>query len=274
MDLANGVGYRVAPMAFRELGAHVTAIGNQPDGTNINDQCGALHPEKLAETVRASGANLGVGLDGDADRAIFVTASGKILDGDAVMALVAAHLKEKNLLKQNTLVTTIMSNMGLDLAMERKGIRLRKTQVGDRYVLEELENHNLSFGGEQSGHLIFRDFHTTGDGLMTAIQVVSLLVEKGLSLEEAASIYEAFPQVLKTVPVRKKVPLGDLPRLSEAARKVEAELGRKHGRLLLRYSGTELALRIMLEGPDSDQIEAMSVDLLEAVRRDLGEPLT
>ncbi|AFS54239.1 phosphoglucosamine mutase [Leptospirillum ferriphilum] len=273
MDLANGGGYRVAPMAFRELGAHVTAIGNQPDGTNINDQCGALHPEKLAETVRASGANLGVGLDGDADRAIFVTASGKVLDGDAVMALVAAHLKEKNLLKQNTLVTTVMSNMGLDLAMERKGIRLRKTQVGDRYVLEELENHNLSFGGEQSGHLIFRDFHTTGDGLMTAIQVVSLLVEKGLSLEEAASIYEAFPQVLKTVPVRKKVPLGDLARLSEAARKVEAELAGKHGRLLLRYSGTELALRIMLEGPDSDQIEAMSVDLLEAVRRDLGEPL-
>ncbi len=271
MDLANGGAYRVAPMAFRELGAHVTAIANQPDGTNINDRCGALFPERLAETVREHEADLGVGLDGDADRAIFVTSNGNILDGDAVMALVATHLKDKNLLKQDTLVTTVMSNMGLDLAMEKNGIRVRKTQVGDRYVLEELENHNLSFGGEQSGHLIFRDFHTTGDGLMTAIQVVSLLVEKGLSLEEAASVYEPFPQVLKTVPVQKKVPLAELRLLSEISRKVEKELSKSHGRLLLRYSGTELALRIMLEGPNRDQIETFSLDIMEAVRKDFGE---
>ncbi|MHB1606811.1 MAG: phosphoglucosamine mutase [Leptospirales bacterium] len=273
MDMANGGAYRVAPMAFRELGAHVTSIGNLPDGTNINDGCGALHPGHLAQTVRELGADLGIGLDGDADRAIFVTGSGIVLDGDAVMAVVASHLKKKNLLKDDTLVTTVMSNMGLDVAMEREGIRLRKTQVGDRYVLEELEAHNLSFGGEQSGHLIFRDFHTTGDGLMTAIQLVSLLVEKGLPLEEAASLYQAFPQVLKTVPVARKLPLENLRRVSSLARRIESDFKGSHGRLLLRYSGTESALRIMIEGPDRDQIESLSNELLEAVQKDFEELL-
>ena len=271
MDMANGGAYRVAPMAFRELGAHVTAVGNLPNGTNINDGCGALHPDRLAQTVRELGADLGIGLDGDADRAIFVTHSGKVLDGDAVMAVVACHLKKKRLLKDDTLVTTVMSNMGLDVAMEREGIRLRKTQVGDRYVLEELEAYNLSFGGEQSGHLIFRDFHTTGDGLMTAIQLVSLLVEKGLSLEDAASLYQAFPQVLKTVPVMRKVPLEDLKRVSGVARRIEADLQGSHGRVLIRYSGTESALRIMIEGPDRAQIESFSDEILEAVLKDFQE---
>lgn len=273
MDMANGGAYRVAPMAFRELGAHVTAIGNLPDGTNINDGCGALYPDRLAQTVRELGADLGVGLDGDADRAIFVTGSGIVLDGDAVMAIVATHLKKKSLLKDDTLVTTVMSNMGLDVAMEREGIRLRKTQVGDRYVLEELEAHNLSFGGEQSGHLIFRDFHTTGDGLMTAIQLVSLLVENGLSLEKAASLYQAFPQVLKTVPVARKLPLEELRRVSSIARRIESDFKGGHGRLLLRYSGTESALRIMIEGPDRDQIELFSNEILEAVQKDFEELL-
>lgn len=273
MDMANGGAYRVAPMAFRELGAHVTAIGNLPDGTNINDGCGALYPDRLAQTVRELGADLGVGLDGDADRAIFVTGSGIVLDGDAVMAIVATHLKKKSLLKDDTLVTTVMSNMGLDVAMEREGIRLRKTQVGDRYVLEELEAHNLSFGGEQSGHLIFRDFHTTGDGLMTAIQLVSLLVENGLSLEKAASLYQAFPQVLKTVPVARKLPLEELRRVSSIARRIESDFKGGHGRLLLRYSGTESALRIMIEGPDRDQIELFSNEILEAVQKDFKELL-
>lgn len=271
MDLANGGGYRVAPMALRELGAQVTAIGNAPNGTNINDHCGALHPEELARKVLETGADLGVGLDGDADRAVFITGSGRILDGDTIMAIVARDLKKKGHLKDDTLVTTVMSNQGLDIAMETEGIKVRKTKVGDRYVLEELESHNLSFGGEQSGHLIFRDFHTTGDGLMTAVQLLSILVGDGRTLDDAASIYVPFPQILKTVRVARKVPLEELKRVEEVSRRIERVLAPVHGRVLIRYSGTETALRIMIEGPDEDQIRMYTDEIVTAVSQDFKE---
>jgi phosphoglucosamine mutase len=268
MDLANGGGYNVAPMALRELGAKVTAIGNQPDGVNINDHCGALYPEKLAEKVLEVGADFGVALDGDADRAVFVTGTGRILDGDAIMAMMALTMNEKGTLRNSTLVTTVMSNLALDILMKRNGIRVLKTKVGDRYILEALEAENLSFGGEQSGHLIFRDLHSTGDGLMSTVQLVSTLVEKGISLSEMASVYQPFPQVLRTVPVFKKVPIETLAHLQRMSHVVEEELSGGRGRLLLRYSGTESALRIMLEGENHDRIAYLVEELERAVLKD------
>ena len=268
MDLANGGGYNVAPMALRELGAKVTSIGNQPDGMNINDHCGALYPEKLAEKVLEIGADFGVALDGDADRAVFVTGSGRILDGDAIMAMMALTMNEKKTLRHSTLVTTVMSNLALDILMQKNGIRVLKTKVGDRYILEALEAENLSFGGEQSGHLIFRDLHSTGDGLMSTVQLVSTLVEKGISLSELASVYQPFPQVLRTIPVLQKVPIETLAHLQRMSHVVQEELSGGRGRLLLRYSGTESALRIMLEGENQDRITYLVEELERAVLKD------
>ncbi len=268
MDLANGGGYNVAPMALRELGAKVTSIGNQPDGMNINDHCGALYPEKLAEKVLETGADFGVALDGDADRAVFVTGSGRILDGDAIMAMMALTMNEKKTLRHSTLVTTVMSNLALDILMQKNGIRVLKTKVGDRYILEALEAENLSFGGEQSGHLIFRDLHSTGDGLMSTVQLVSTLVEKGISLSELASVYQPFPQVLRTIPVLQKVPIETLAHLQRMSHVVQEELSGGRGRLLLRYSGTESALRIMLEGENQDRITYLVEELERAVLKD------
>jgi phosphoglucosamine mutase len=270
LDLANGGAYKVAPMALRELGAEVITMGDQPDGVNINDNCGALHPENLAKRVIETGADLGVALDGDADRAVFVTGSGKILDGDRIMAIVARSLKREGKLSGDTLVTTVMSNLGLDEAMAREGVVIRKTQVGDRYILEELDRLSLSFGGEQSGHIIFRDFHSTGDGLLTALQLLSILSRDSVSLDDAALVMEPYPQLLKTIPVPSKVPIETLPTLSRIKGDVEAEMKQGRGRLLLRYSGTEMAIRIMLEGPDIEALNRMMSGLIQAVSEDFA----
>ena len=269
-DMANGGAYKVAPMALRELGAEVIPMSDTPDGININDHCGALYPEPLAKRVVETGADLGVALDGDADRAVFVTGSGTILDGDRIMAIVAPYLKREGRLAQDTLVTTVMSNLALEEAMKKHGIHVRKTQVGDRYILEELDRSNLSFGGEQSGHIIFRDFHSTGDGLLTTLQLLSILEIGGLSLDDAAHVMEPYPQILKTIPVSAKLPIDTLPELSKRRAQVEKELQDAHGRLLLRYSGTEMAIRIMLEGPDTGSLERMMATLEEAVVRDFS----
>jgi phosphoglucosamine mutase len=269
-DMANGGAYKVAPMALRELGAEVITMADQPVGININDNCGALHPENLARRVVETGADLGVALDGDADRAVFVTGTGKILDGDRIMAIVARDLKMDGKLSGDTLVTTVMSNLGLDEAMAREGIHLRKTQVGDRYILEELDRLALSFGGEQSGHIIFRDFHSTGDGLLTTLQLLSILSRNSLSLDDAAHVMEPYPQLLKTIPVSSKIPIDMLPKLSLTKQAVEEEMKQGHGRLLLRYSGTEMAIRIMLEGPDTEALNRMMSDLTQAVSEDFS----
>ncbi len=269
-DMANGGAYKVAPMALRELGAEVITIADSPDGININDTCGALYPEALAKKVVETGADLGVALDGDADRTVFVTSSGKILDGDRIMAIVAPFLKREGRLLEDTMVTTVMSNLALEESMKRQGIRVRKTQVGDRYILEEIDRLALSFGGEQSGHIIFRDFHSTGDGLLTTLQVLSVLETDGVSLDDAARIMEPYPQILKTIPVSSKIPIDTLPVLSKRKVQVEKELEEGHGRLLLRYSGTEMAIRIMLEGPDPAALERMMGSLEEAVSKDFS----
>ncbi len=269
-DMANGGAYKVAPMALRELGAEVITMADTPDGININDNCGALYPENLAKRVVETGADLGVGLDGDADRAVFVTGSGKILDGDRIMAIVAPFLKREGRLSGDTLVTTVMSNLALEESMKAHGIHLRKTQVGDRYILEELDRLALSFGGEQSGHIIFRDFHSTGDGLLTTLQLLSILSIDGISLDDAARVMEPYPQMLKTISVPAKIPIETLPELSRTRAEVEKELEMGHGRLLLRYSGTEMAIRIMLEGPDSKKLDHMMESLEKAVSRDFS----
>ena len=270
-DMANGGAYKVAPMALRELGAEVITMADTPDGVNINDNCGALYPENLAKRVVETGSDLGVALDGDADRAVFVTSTGKILDGDRIMAIVAPFLKREGRLPGDTLVTTVMSNLALDESMKSHGINLRKTQVGDRYILEELDRLALSFGGEQSGHIIFRDFHSTGDGLLTTLQLLSILSLDGVSLDDAARIMEPYPQMLKTIPVPSKPPIDTLPFLAKTKAEVDRELSEGHGRLLLRYSGTEMAIRIMLEGPDTKQLERMMESLEEAVTRDFAK---
>ncbi len=272
-DMANGGAYKVAPMAFRELGAEVIALSDAPDGVNINLNCGALYPETLARKVVETGADLGVAFDGDADRSVFVTGKGQILDGDRIMAIIAPFLKKEGRLPGDTLVTTVMSNLALEEAMKRHGISLRKTQVGDRYILEELDRLALSFGGEQSGHIIFRDYLTTGDGLITALQLLSLLDKEGISLDDAARVMEPYPQILKTLPVRSKPPIESLPELSKRKAHVDSLLS-GHGRLLLRYSGTEMAIRIMLEGPDANVLNQMMQELEEAVILDLGSPST
>lgn len=269
-DLANGGGYKVAPMALRELGANVITMGDLPDGVNINDSCGALHPEGLAERVLETGADLGVALDGDADRAVFVTGAGTILDGDRIMAIVARSLKREGRLSGDTLVTTVMSNLGLDESMAREGIHLKRTQVGDRYILEALDRLALSFGGEQSGHIIFRDFHSTGDGLLTTLQLLSILDRESLSLEEASRVMTPYPQILRTIPVPSKIPVEKLPRVAKLRNEIDNEFKTRQGRLLLRYSGTEMALRIMLEGPESDPLERMMSALVQAVSEDFA----
>ncbi|HEY5648531.1 MAG TPA: phosphoglucosamine mutase, partial [Nitrospiria bacterium] len=247
VDCANGAAYKVAPMILRELDADVIVIGNNPDGMNINAGCGSTHPEALREAVTRHGAHVGIAHDGDADRALFVSEKGNLIDGDQVMALLALSMKQKGVLKKETLVTTIMSNMGLDRIMEKNGIRVVKTGVGDRYVLERMLQEGYNFGGEQSGHIISLDHNTTGDGLITALQVLAEMKTTGKKLSELAGVMTVFPQVLVNVRVRERRELESLPKVTRHIGKIEKELDGR-GRLLVRFSGTEPVVRIMLEG--------------------------
>lgn len=269
VDCAHGAAYRVAPTVFEELGAEVVALGVAPNGTNINEACGALHPESLRERVKAEGADLGVGLDGDADRLVLVDERGEILHGDVLMALCARDLQERKALAQDTVVATVMSNLGLEIALKRWGLKLQRVQVGDRYIIEAMRRHHYNFGGEQSGHLIFSDYSTTGDGILAALQVLSILVRKGAKLSQVADCMEVFPQVLLNVRVRQKKDLHQVPEVLRLQQDIEKTLGEK-GRLLLRYSGTEPLLRIMLEGEDQGQIEKFAQDLKAETEKALG----
>lgn len=269
VDAAHGAAYRTAPSVFAELGAQVIPLGVRPNGRNINKNCGALHPEHVANEVRRRSADLGVALDGDADRVIVIDEKGRVVDGDAVMALCATRmLKERRLLKK-TLVTTVMSNMGLDHAIESAGGKLTRTQVGDRYVVEELRRRGLSFGGEQSGHLIFMDHATTGDGTVAALQVLAIMVEEQRPLSELCTIMQRVPQVLKSVALPEKRPIERMHGLSKLILQVEKKLG-KRGRVLVRWSGTEPKLRLMVEGPDLSQLNAFVSDMAETAKRDLN----
>jgi phosphoglucosamine mutase len=269
IDCAHGAAYKVSPKVFRELGATVWVIGNKPDGTNINAGCGAVYPARLQSAVRECQADIGIAHDGDADRAIFVDERGRLVDGDQAMAALALDLKERGALKHNTVVGTVMSNLGLERALAKAGIKLVRTQVGDRYLLETMLAGGYNFGGEPSGHLVFLDHHTTGDGLISGLQMLSLMKRSGKPLSELVSVMEPVPQVLLNVPVKTKPELSSLPAFETALRKSEARLN-SCGRILVRYSGTEPVLRIMVEGDSEPLIRAIAEELADVVRRHVG----
>lgn len=253
VDCAHGASYKVAPLALRELGAELILINVEPNGTNINDNCGAVHPEGMAQAVIEHKADVGISFDGDADRVVFADEHGNIVDGDKIMGICAIDMMEHGILNNNTIVATVMSNLGFEYSMNKKGVKLIRSQVGDRYVMEDMIKNNCNLGGEQSGHLIFSDFNTTGDGLISAMQVLGLMVNKGKTLSELCNFIETYPQILKNVIVERKVPLTELEKTNTLIEKIEKDLGTT-GRLLVRYSGTENKLRIMLEGKDESII--------------------
>jgi phosphoglucosamine mutase len=270
VDAAHGAAYRVAPLVFSELGAKVTSIGVKPNGVNINRESGALHPDNVRAEVVRRGAQIGVALDGDADRVIIVDEKGQIVDGDAVMAMCATRMHHDGELRKATVVATVMSNLGLERAMESQGIRLLRTPVGDRYVVEAMRAGGYNLGGEQSGHLIFSDHASTGDGLIAALQVLTLMLRSDKPLSELArTAMERVPQALENVPLPDRRPLDTMHQLTSVTRRLEEELGRE-GRILIRWSGTEPKLRIMVEGPTEELVREHLRELVAAARRDAG----
>ena len=269
MDCGNGAASLLGPSLFRRLGADVKALFCAPDGRNINLSCGALHAERLRDAVLAHGADFGVAFDGDADRAIFVARSGKIVDGDAVLLASARAMKAAGHLPGDTVVATVMSNLGLERALERAGIRMTRTPVGDKYVLEEMVRLGATLGGEQSGHVIFREYATTGDGLLTALRLFEIARRAGAGLDELTADLEIYPQRLVNVRVREKKGLTELPSVAREIRLVE-EAFAGAGRVLVRFSGTEPLARVMVEGPDLEQVESFSERIAEAIRREMG----
>jgi len=269
VDCGHGAAWSVGPPIFEELGAEVIATGCEPDGTNINRDCGALHPEHAAALVREHGADLGVSLDGDADRAIFTDAAGRTVAGDRVIALCAIALKQLGRLRDHRVAVTVMSNLGLHEALRREGIEVITTPVGDRHVIEALRRHGASFGGESSGHLIFAEHATTGDGILSALQVLAMMKRHGRGLAELADCMDEFPQRLRNLPVRAKPPLEELPELQNALREADREFGNE-GRHLIRYSGTENLVRILVEHRDAATVDAWSDRLAAAIERDIA----
>ncbi len=269
LDCANGAASAVAPDVFRRLGATVTAIHASPDGRNINQECGSLYTEALQARVPAERAGLGVAFDGDADRALFVTAGGKLVDGDGVLFLAATHLLAEGRLKNRQVVGTIMSNLGLEAALGRLGVRLVRTPVGDKYVLEEMLRTGCNLGGEQSGHVIFGDDHTTGDGLLTALRVMDTVVSARRPLDTLVAGFRPFPQVLRNVRVREKVPVEQLPEVMNAIRASQEHFGLT-GRVIVRYSGTESLARIMIEAEDEAQVHQHAEVIAAAFQRAIG----
>lgn len=269
IDCSNGAGYEVAPTVFEELGAQIHPIANIPDGMNINKDCGSLHTENMCRRVRQVGANCGVALDGDADRVIMCDEKGEVVDGDVILALCAFHWYKTNKLKGNTVVATIMSNLGLDHVLEKKGIKVLRTQVGDRFVVEAMREGNYNVGGEQSGHIIFLDYNTTGDGVLGALQVLSIMLEENKPLSELKKVLTPYPQVLHNVLVREKKDFLVFPEITHLLEASKKELGNK-GRVLLRYSGTENIARIMVEGDNLKKIGEIARRIEETVQKHLG----
>jgi phosphoglucosamine mutase len=264
LDCANGAAYKVAPAVFEELGTEVIPIGVEPDGENINLNCGSLCPERVSDMVVQEKAHLGMAFDGDGDRVVFVDHNGKIVDGDHIMAMCAIDMANGGRLKNKALVTTVMSNMGLDLSLGKRGIRVVRTAVGDRYVVEEMVRGGYNLGGEQSGHTIFLDHNTTGDGILTALQVLSIMVSGQKQLDELAKSMIPLPQVQFNTKIDREIDVLRMPKIRRKIKAIERELG-KSGRILTRYSGTEPVLRIMLEGEDEDKIARMGRELTDTI---------
>jgi phosphoglucosamine mutase len=268
-DCAHGAAYQVAPAVLEELGAKVVALGVRPDGKNINERCGAVHPEGMARAVVRHGAHIGLALDGDADRVIMADEKGRIVDGDAIMALLGRDLLGRKALAKRTVVATVMSSVGLERSLAEVGGRVVRTAVGDRYVVEEMRRSGYNFGGEQSGHLIFLDHVTTGDGVAAALSVLAVMQRSGRPLSELTRCFEAVPQALVNVAVRERRPPERVPEVARAIAGAERALGRE-GRVLVRLSGTENKARVLVEGPDARRIRALAEDISERIRRALG----
>ncbi len=268
VDCAHGAAYHCAPQVFEELGAEVIALGVEPNGRNINDGCGALHPENMAAEVRRTGAQIGVALDGDADRLILADERGNTVDGDQVMAILGTRMLEAGSLPEKTVVATVMSNLGLERALASKGGKLMRTAVGDRYVVEAMRERGLLLGGEQSGHIIFLDHATTGDGMVAALRVLAAMGQTGRPLSELARAMTRYPQVLLNFSVAKKRPFEEMPAVTKAIASVESALG-VDGRVVVRYSGTESKARVMIEGTDEIRIRAQANEIAEVLKASL-----
>lgn len=269
LDCANGAAYKVGPTMLQELGAELFAIGVEPDGTNINEKAGSLHPERLSAKVRELRADIGIAVDGDADRVMLVDEQGVVVDGDALLALFAKDFQERGKLRGGGVVATAYSNIGLEKAVEKLGLQLIRTKVGDRYVVEGMREGGYNVGGEQSGHIIFLDHNTTGDGLLTGLQALAVMCKQQKPLSELVADFERFPQALINVKVSEKTPIEELPAFQERLAQVEGELGNS-GRVLIRYSGTEPKARVMVEGEDEERVAAYAQDLADALSRAVG----
>jgi phosphoglucosamine mutase len=269
LDTANGATYRVAPDTFTELGASVEVIHKTPNGVNINDKCGSQHTEVLREKVVESGAAIGLAFDGDGDRLIAIDEKGREITGDQIMVICANILKREGKLKNDLLVTTVMSNLGLTVACKKYGFRHHASKVGDRYVLEDMKKLDGIIGGEEAGHMIFLDHHTTGDGIIAALQLVAAMVKEGKPLSELARMMDIFPQKLINIDVKSKPDIDKVPKLADAIQQVEKELG-DEGRVLVRYSGTQNMCRVMVEGPSDSVTEKYCRQLAEVVKSEIG----
>ena len=269
VDVANGAAYKSTPCVLRELGAEVTVAHNEPNGTNINAQCGSTHPEEIQRLVKETGADVGITHDGDADRVLLCDENGEIVDGDEILAIASVDLLRTNRLEQNTVVATVMSNFGLDETLAAQGGKVVRTKVGDRYVIEEMVQRKLNLGGEQSGHLIFRDFTTTGDGIISALQILRIMHKTGQPLSKLKTSLKKYPQAQRNLLVKEKPPLAHLPAVMKLVNEIEKELLGK-GRVLLRYSGTEPKIRLLIEGREFDKIDKQANRIANAIQQAIG----
>jgi phosphoglucosamine mutase len=269
VDVGNGATYKSTPCVLSELGARVTVLNNTPDGTNINRDCGSTFPSVVCDAVRQKGADIGISHDGDGDRVQLCDEQGNLVDGDDILAITGLDWLKRGELKQNTLVATVMSNLGLDHTFQQAGGKVIRTQVGDRYVIEAMVRQDLNVGGEQSGHMIFRDFTTTGDGVISALQVLRILMDTGQPLSQLRQVVTKYPQVVLSIRVNDKPQWDTLPEVLNLVKATEAELG-SQGRVFLRYSGTEPKARLLIEGPDLKLIEARAKAIIEAIRKRIG----
>ncbi len=270
VDCGHGAAYKSTPCVLRELGAEIFVFGNQPDGTNINKDCGSMHPRQMCQKVWEHRAHLGIAHDGDADRVLLCDETGRLVDGDDIMAICGLEMLAAGTLHDKTVVSTVMSNAGLDAVIGKAGGRVIRTDVGDRNVIDEMLRGGHNFGGEQSGHMIFRDFSTTGDGLVSALQILRIMKASDRTLSELLRCWKRFPQILNNVPVREKRPFAGLDGVGELLRAAELALKPQGGRVLLRYSGTEPKARLLLEGPDLEELEKWSGQIGEVIRRQIG----
>ncbi|MCX7872170.1 MAG: phosphoglucosamine mutase, partial [Verrucomicrobiae bacterium] len=270
VDCANGAAYKSTPCTLRELGAEIFVYGNQPDGTNINKECGSMYPEFLCKKVLEHKADIGIAHDGDADRVLLCDEHGNLVDGDDIMAIAALDMMAKGVLRENTLIATVMSNAGLDMAIKQAGGNVVRTQVGDKHVIDTMRTNNFNLGGEQSGHIIFRDHVTTGDGLVAALQILTIMKTAQKPLSELAKCWTRFPQVVINIRVVEKRPFEELEGVMELVQKAERELKPRGGRILLRYSGTEPKARLLLEGDNIDVLNKWSEQISLAIKKEIG----